>query len=107
MPRGTIGEIWVKGDNVAEGYWNKPDETRHTFGAMLVHPSAGTPDGSWLRTGDLGFLSEDEMFIVGRMKDMLIVYGAITTPRTSSRPSRRSLVVGSLRFQFRSITQRS
>lgn len=74
-PAGTIGEIWVKGDNVAEGYWNKPDETRHTFGAMLVHPSAGTPDGSWLRTGDLGFLSEDEMFIVGRMKDMLIVYG--------------------------------
>ena len=42
---------------------------------MLPSPSAGTPEGPWLRTGDLGFFSEGEFFIVGRMKDMLIVYG--------------------------------
>lgn len=74
-PAGTIGEIWVKGDNVADGYWRKSNETQHTFGGMLVNPSPGTPAGPWLRTGDLGFFSENEVFIVGRMKDMLIVYG--------------------------------
>ena len=72
---GTVGEIWMRGDNVAEGYWQKPDETQRTFGGMLVDPSPGTPEGPWLRTGDLGFMSEGEMFIVGRMKDLLIVYG--------------------------------
>jgi fatty acid CoA ligase FadD21 len=74
-PAGTVGEIWVNGENVAEGYWQKPEETRRTFGGVLADPSPGTPQGPWLRTGDLGFLSEDQMFIVGRMKDLLIVYG--------------------------------
>ena len=53
-PAGTVGEIWVHGDNVADGYWQKPQETERTFGATLVDPSAGTPEGPWLRTGDLG-----------------------------------------------------
>ncbi|OBI34797.1 fatty-acid--AMP ligase FAAL21/FadD21 [Mycobacterium colombiense] len=74
-PAGTVGEIWVNGDNVADGYWRKPEETRRTFGGVLADPSPGTPEGPWLRTGDLGFVCEDEMFIVGRMKDLLIVYG--------------------------------
>jgi fatty acid CoA ligase FadD21 len=71
----TVGEIWVSGDNVSAGYWNKPDETQRTFGGMIVDPAPGTPDGPWLRTGDLGFISDAEMFIVGRIKDLLIVYG--------------------------------
>jgi len=74
-PAGKVGEIWVNGENVAEGYWQKPEETQRTFGGILVNPSPGTPDGPWLRSGDLGFVSEGEMFIVGRMKDLLIVYG--------------------------------
>lgn len=74
-PDGTVGEIWVHGDNVAGGYWHKPEETRRTFGGVLAGPSPGTPEGPWLRTGDLGFVSGAEMFIVGRMKDLLIVYG--------------------------------
>jgi fatty acid CoA ligase FadD21 len=74
-PAGTIGEIWMHGENVAEGYWNKPDETERTFGGVLADPSPDTPETKWLRTGDLGFMSEGEMFIVGRVKDMLIVYG--------------------------------
>ena len=74
-PSGLVGEIWVNGDNVAAGYWNKPEETRRTFGATIVDPSPGTPEGPWLRTGDLGFISDDELFIVGRIKDLLIVYG--------------------------------
>jgi fatty acid CoA ligase FadD21 len=65
----------MRGENVAEGYWRKPDESQRTFGGMLVDPSPGTPEGPWLRTGDIGFISEGEMFIVGRMKDLLIVYG--------------------------------
>lgn len=74
-PHGTVGEIWVHGDNVADGYWQKPEETQRTFGAVLADPSPGTPGGPWLRTGDLGFLCDGELFIVGRMKDLLIVYG--------------------------------
>ncbi len=74
-PAGTVGEIWVHGQNVAEGYWQKPEETQRTFGGILANPRPGTPEGPWLRTGDLGFVSEGEIFIVGRMKDLLIVYG--------------------------------
>ena len=79
-PAGTVGEIWVHGDNVCAGYWQKPEETERTFGATLVGPSAGTPEGPWLRTGDLGFLSDGELFIVGRIKDLLIVYGRNHSP---------------------------
>jgi acyl-CoA synthetase (AMP-forming)/AMP-acid ligase II len=53
-PEGAIGEIWVRGDNVALGYWRKPELTTRMFRAMIKQPSAGTPAGPWLRTGDLG-----------------------------------------------------
>ncbi len=79
-PAGATGEIWVHGDNVAMGYWGKPQETEQTFGAKLVAPSAGTPEEPWLRTGDLGFLSDGELFIMGRIKDLLIVYGRNHSP---------------------------
>jgi long-chain fatty acid adenylase/transferase FadD26 len=74
-PAGRIGEIWVHGDNVANGYWRNPQASEHTFGGTLVEPSAGTPQGPWLRTGDLGVISDGELFIVGRLKDLLIVDG--------------------------------
>ena len=74
-PQDVVGEIWVHGDNVADGYWSKPPEEQRCFGATLVDPSPGTPDGPWLRTGDLGFISEGELFIVGRIKDLLIIRG--------------------------------
>jgi acyl-CoA synthetase (AMP-forming)/AMP-acid ligase II len=60
-PARTVGEIWVHGENVATGYWRKPHETESTFGGRLVAPSAGTPEGPWLRTGDLGFVFDDEL----------------------------------------------
>ncbi|OJZ64550.1 acyl-CoA synthetase [Mycobacterium paraffinicum] len=75
LPAGSVGEIWVHGENVAGGYWQKPEETERTFCGIVADPAPGTPEGPWLRTGDLGFVSEGEMFIVGRMKDLLIVYG--------------------------------
>lgn len=79
-PPGTAGEIWVHGDNVASGYWQRPQETESTFGATLVAPSVGTPEGPWLRTGDSGFIFDDELFIIGRIKDLLIVYGRNHSP---------------------------
>jgi long chain fatty acid CoA FadD26 len=74
-PAGKIGEIWVHGDNVAMGYWRNPQQTERTFGSKLVKPSPGTPPGPWLRTGDLGVMSDGELFIMGRIKDLLIVDG--------------------------------
>ena len=74
-PAGKVGEIWVHGDNVAMGYWRNPQQTERTFGGQLVDPSPGTPQGPWLRTGDLGVISDGELFIIGRIKDLLIVDG--------------------------------
>lgn len=74
-PEGMIGEIWVHGENVSPGYWHRPIESEQTFDATMNTPSLGTPDDNWLRTGDLGFFSEGELFIVGRIKDLLIVRG--------------------------------
>lgn len=74
-PAGMIGEVWLHGDNVSGGYWRKPEQSQRTFGGQLVDPSPGTPLGPWLRTGDLGVIYEGELFIIGRIKDLLIVDG--------------------------------
>ncbi|OFB35641.1 acyl-CoA synthetase [Mycolicibacterium sp. (ex Dasyatis americana)] len=71
----VVGEIWVHGENVAAGYWSRSPEEQQCFGATLVDPSPGTPDGPWLKTGDLGFVSGGDLFIVGRIKDLLIIRG--------------------------------
>lgn len=72
---GSVGEIWLHGPNVADGYWRKPPEEQGCFGATLADPSPGTPEGPWLKTGDLGFVFEGALFIVGRIKDLLIIRG--------------------------------
>ncbi|AFM15064.1 acyl-CoA synthetase (AMP-forming)/AMP-acid ligase II [Mycolicibacterium chubuense NBB4] len=74
-PQDAVGEIWVHGDNVAAGYWSRPPAEQQCFGATIADPSPGTPEGPWLRTGDLGFVHEGELFIVGRIKDLLIIRG--------------------------------
>jgi long-chain fatty acid adenylase/transferase FadD26 len=74
-PAGMVGEIWLHGDNIANGYWRKPQQSQRTFGGQLVDPTSGTPLGPWLRTGDLGVMHDDELFIIGRIKDLLIVDG--------------------------------
>jgi long-chain fatty acid adenylyltransferase FadD28 len=78
-PPGGVGEIWVHGDNVASEYWGNPEKSAQTFGASIVGAAEGTPDG-WLRTGDSGFLFEGELYIIGRIKDLLIVYGRNHSP---------------------------
>jgi fatty acid CoA ligase FadD21 len=74
-PDGTVGEIWTHGENVSAGYWRKPEQTGSAFGASLIDAAEGDPEHGWLRTGDRGFISEGDLFIVGRIKDMLIVRG--------------------------------
>ena len=68
---GEVGEIWLAGGSVAQGYWNNPVETEQTFRAFL----ADTGDGPFLRTGDLGFFLEEHLFITGRLKDLIIIRG--------------------------------
>lgn len=65
-----VGEIWVTGPSIANGYWNKLEETQETFQATLA-----TGEGPFLRTGDLGFLAQGELFITGRIKDVIIING--------------------------------
>jgi amino acid adenylation domain-containing protein len=68
---GEVGEIWVGGPSVAQGYWSRPDVTAESFGARL----ADTGEGPFLRTGDLGFLHRGELFVTGRIKDLVIIRG--------------------------------
>ena len=70
-PDGNIGEIWVSGSSVAQGYYDQPTETQATFHARL----ADTDEGPFLRTGDLGFLRDGQLFVTGRLKDLIIVRG--------------------------------
>lgn len=65
-----IGEVWVAGDSIAAGYWNKPDITREVFTAKTANKGQ-----EWLRTGDLGFISDNELYITGRIKDLIIIRG--------------------------------
>ncbi|HNV24832.1 MAG TPA: AMP-binding protein, partial [Nitrospira sp.] len=76
-----IGEIWLSGASTTQGYWNNPDETARTFGARL----ADTGEGPFLRTGDLGFVKNDEVFVTGRLKDLLIVRGRNHYPQDLER----------------------
>jgi amino acid adenylation domain-containing protein/thioester reductase-like protein len=68
---GEIGEIWTTGPSVAQGYWKRPELTEQVFDAHL----AGSEKGRFLRTGDLGFVHEGELYITGRLKDLIIIRG--------------------------------
>ncbi|OAI57029.1 hypothetical protein AYO50_02100, partial [Acidobacteria bacterium SCGC AG-212-P17] len=70
-PPNQVGEIWVSGPSVSLGYWNLPAETKHAFQARTL----GSFEGSFLRTGDLGFLRDGELFVTGRLKDLIIIRG--------------------------------
>ncbi|HJT57575.1 MAG TPA: AMP-binding protein [Ktedonobacteraceae bacterium] len=70
-PPDRVGEIWISGPSIAQGYWNKPAESSHTFGAFI----ADTGEGPFLRTGDAGFLVEEELFVAARLKDLIILHG--------------------------------
>ncbi|MFM7205436.1 MAG: aminotransferase class I/II-fold pyridoxal phosphate-dependent enzyme, partial [Planctomycetaceae bacterium] len=94
LPPGRVGEIWVSGPSVAQGYWNRPDESQATFGATISlpeDPAAGAvatwqPNpGPYLRTGDLGFFDAGELFVTGRIKDLIIIRGRNHYPQDLER----------------------
>ena len=73
--QGEVGEIWVSGAGVSKGYWQQPEETEQTFNGFLADK------GPFLRTGDLGFLQDGELFITGRIKDVMILWGRYRYPQ--------------------------
>ncbi|WP_119727941.1 fatty acyl-AMP ligase [Thermomonospora amylolytica] len=73
-PDGRVGEIWVHGPNVAPGYWRNSERSQETFGGTLRDPG-DLPEGPWLRTGDYGVVHEGELYVTGRIKDLIIVDG--------------------------------
>ncbi|WP_433518229.1 fatty acyl-AMP ligase [Nonomuraea sp. CA-143628] len=75
LPDDRIGEIWLHGPNVARGYWRKPERSQETFGGRLTDPAGGLPSGPWLRTGDLGVIHEGDLYVAGRIKDLIIIDG--------------------------------
>lgn len=82
LPDGTIGEIWTHGDNTAAGYLNRPEETQETFRNTLASRlpensrAGGAPDDDrWMATGDLGVIIDDEIYITGRLKDLIVIAG--------------------------------
>jgi amino acid adenylation domain-containing protein len=77
---GQVGEIWVSGPGMAQGYWERPVETEETFRARLA-----SGEGPFLRTGDLGFRWRGELFVTGRIKDLIILHGLNHYPQDLER----------------------
>src|SRR6202045_1147440 len=82
LPDGDVGEIWSQGTNVGRGYWGLPDETRRAFGAKLQsrlaqgsHAEGSTAGRTWLRTGDLGVYLDGELYVTGRIADLITIAG--------------------------------
>ncbi|GAA5047250.1 long-chain-fatty-acid--AMP ligase FadD32 [Nocardia callitridis] len=82
QPDGHVGEIWLHGNNMGIGYWNRTDETAATFQNKITrrqpegsHAEGSAEDGNWMRTGDYGVYFQGELFITGRVKDLVIVDG--------------------------------
>lgn len=74
QPDGRVGEIWVHGPNTAPGYWRNSDRSQETFGGELSEPG-DLPSGPWMKTGDYGVVHEGELYVTGRIKDLIIVDG--------------------------------
>lgn len=83
---GQVGEIWISGTSVTQGYWNRKEESERVFGARVV--SGGK--GPFLRTGDLGFIKKGELFVTGRLKDLIIIRGRNIYPQDIEATVERS-----------------
>lgn len=86
VPDERVGEIWVQGPNVAAGYFNRPEETEETFNNTLASRLensrvAGAEDNPWLATGDLGVIVNNELYVIGRIKDLVVIAGVNHYPQ--------------------------
>ncbi|MFJ6609051.1 fatty acyl-AMP ligase [Streptomyces sp. NPDC091289] len=87
LPEGSVGEIWLRGELVVAGYWRNPGATAATFGNRVANDPADV--GGWLRTGDLGALVDGEVYVTGRIKEMMIVRGRNIYPHDIEHELRR------------------
>ena len=103
LPDGQIGEIWISGQNMGTGYWGKPEETVATFQNILKsrtspsHAQGATDDATWVRTGDYGAFHNGELYITGRVKDLVIIDGRNHYPQDleySAQESTKALRTG-------------
>jgi fatty acid CoA ligase FadD32 len=103
LPDGQIGEIWISGQNMGTGYWGKPEETVATFQNILKsrtnpsHAEGATDDATWVRTGDFGAYHDGELYITGRVKDLVIIDGRNHYPQDleySAQESTKALRTG-------------
>ncbi len=103
LPDGQIGEVWISGQNMGTGYWGKKDETVATFQNILKsrtnpsHAEGATDDALWVRTGDYGAYHDGELFITGRVKDLVIIDGRNHYPQDleySAQESTKALRTG-------------
>jgi fatty acid CoA ligase FadD32 len=103
LPDGQIGEIWISGQNMGTGYWGKPEETIATFQNILKsrtnpsHAEGATDDATWVRTGDYGAFYDGELYITGRVKDLVIIDGRNHYPQDleySAQEASRALRTG-------------
>ena len=103
LPDGQIGEIWIHGQNMGIGYWGKPEETQATFQNILKsrtepsHADGAADDGTWVRTGDYGTYYEGDLYITGRVKDLVIIDGRNHYPQDleySAQEATRALRTG-------------
>ncbi|CAN0278150.1 unnamed protein product, partial [Discosporangium mesarthrocarpum] len=115
LTEGHVGEIWIRSKSTAAGYWNQAKKTQQDFGGRLLAPAepAAGPEGqgstangkgngsngvpsTFLKTGDLGFLWQGELYITGRMKDLIIVRGRNHYPQDMEKTAQEA-VPGALR----------
>jgi len=103
LPDGQIGEIWMHGQNMGTGYWNRPEETVETFQNILKsrttpsHADGAADDGTWVSTGDYGVFHEGDLYITGRVKDLVIIDGRNHYPQDleySAQEASRALRTG-------------
>ncbi|MFD1658312.1 fatty acyl-AMP ligase [Streptomyces caeni] len=84
-PEGHVGEIWLKGDSVASGYWKRPQTNKEIFDAAISDGTGGHDGGGWLRTGDMGVLKDGQLYVTGRLKEMVILAGRNLYPQDVER----------------------
>ena len=103
LPDGQIGEVWLHGNNMGAGYWNREQETSETFKNILKsrtnpsHAEGAADDGTWVRTGDFGTYHNGDLYITGRVKDLVIVDGRNHYPQDleySAQEASRALRAG-------------